>query len=118
MRSLPVLAALLLDSAAAVEDVHVTPLVDARLRYELVDQNGFARDANALPLRVRPGIQLSSGHWSALVEGEGLVAIVDHYNDGTDGHTSLPLVVDPRNAELNRAQFGYAGGNGFAVADG
>src|SRR3954468_4941719 len=118
MRSLPVLAALLLGSAAAAEDVHVTPLVDARLRYELVDQDGFARDANALTLRVRPGIQLSSGHWSALVEGEGLLAIVDHYNDGTNGRAAFPLVVDPRNAELNRAQIRYTGTNGFAVTAG
>jgi hypothetical protein len=121
MRPLPrlaALAALLLGAAAAAQDVHVAPLADARLRYELVDQDGFARDANALTLRVRPGVQLSSGHWSALVEGEATLALVDDYNDGTNGRTAYPLVVDPGNAELNRAQIRYAGANGFAVTAG
>jgi len=111
-------AALLLGSAAAAQDVRVTPLADARLRYERVDQDGIARDADALTLRVRPGVQLSSGHWSALVEGEATWAIVNDYNDGTNGRTAFPLVVDPRNAELNRAQIRYSGGNGFAVTAG
>ncbi len=112
-------AILLLGSgAAAAQDVRVTPLADARLRYELVDQDGFAQDANALTLRVRPGVQLTSGHWSALIEGEGTLAIVDDYNDGTNGHTAFPLVVDPRNAELNRAQIRYSGTNGFAMTAG
>jgi hypothetical protein len=113
-----VLAALLLGSGAAAQDVRVTPLADARLRYEHDDQIGFARDADALTLRVRPGVQLSSGHWSALVEGEATLAIVRDYNDGTNGRTAFPLVADPRNAELNRAQIRYAGANGFAVTAG
>ena len=118
MRLLPLLAALLLGGPAIAQDIRITPLVDARLRYELVDQDGFARDANALTLRVRPGVQLGAGHWSALVEGEGTLAIVDRYNDGTNGHTSFPLVVDPRNLEINRAQIRYAGANGFTVTAG
>lgn len=112
------LAGLLLGGTAAAQDVHVTPLAEARLRFERVDQDGFARNADALTLRLRPGVQLSSGHWSALVEGEATLAIVDDYNDGTNGHTAFPLVVDPRNAELNRAQIRYAGANGFAVTAG
>ena len=112
------MAGLLLGGAAAAQDIHVAPLADARLRYEKVDQDGFARDADALTLRVRPGVQLSSGRWSALVEGEATLAIVDDYNDGTNGHTAFPLVVDPRNLELNRAQIRYAGANGLAVTAG
>lgn len=109
---------LLGSGAAAAQEVRVTPLADVRLRYELVDQDGFVRNANALTLRVRPGVQLTSGHWSALIEGEGTLAIVDDYNDGTNGHTAFPLVVDPRNAELNRAQIRYTGTNGLAMTAG
>ena len=117
MKSLPLLAAALLGSAASAQDFSVKPLLDARLRYENVDQDGIARQADALTLRVRPGLQLSDGGWSALVEGEATVAIDKHYNDGTNGKTSFPLVADPRNAELNRAQVRYAA-KGFAVTAG
>ena len=117
MKSLPLLAAALLGSAASAQDFSVKPLLDARLRYENVDQDGIARQADALTLRVRPGLQLSDGGWSALVEGEATVAIDKHYNDGTNGKTSFPLVADPRNAELNRAQVRYAA-MGFAVTAG
>ena len=114
----PLLAAALVGSAgASAQNIGVKPLLDARLRYENVDQDGIARQADALTLRVRPGLQLSDGGWSALVEGEATVAIDRHYNDGTNGKTRFPLVVDPRNAELNRAQVRYAG-RGFAVTAG
>ncbi|MBO9575283.1 MAG: alginate export family protein [Sphingobium sp.] len=94
---------------AAPDDVKIKPLVDARLRYEHVDQDGIAEAADALTLRVRPGLELSVGkHWSALVEGEATLAIVDRNNDGSNGKSAYPLVVDPRNAELNRAQLRYA----------
>jgi Alginate export len=117
MKNLPLLAAALLGSAASAQGFSVKPLLDARLRYENVDQEGIARQADALTLRARPGLQLSDGGWSALVEGEATVAIDDHYNDGTNGKASFPLVADPRNAELNRAQIRYAGKR-FAVTAG
>ena len=117
-RLLPLLAGLLLSCPAFAQDIRVTPLVDARLRYEHVDQDGFAQKADAVTLRVRPGVQLSHGGWSALVEGEATIAIVDHNNDGTNGRTAYPLVVDPRNAELNRAQLRYSGKHGFGVTAG
>ncbi len=40
--------------------------------------------------------------WSALIEGEGVIALAHGYNDGTNGKTLYPLVVDPENIELNR----------------
>jgi len=118
MRAALAAAALLASAAAAAQDVHVTPLVDARLRYEHDDQVGFARDADALTLRMRPGVQLGAGPWSALVEGEATLAIDRDYNDGTNGRTAFPVVADPRNLELNRAQLRYASANGFAVTAG
>jgi hypothetical protein len=108
-KSLALLAGPLLCGPAFAQDqIKVTPSVDARLRYENVDQDGIARQADALTLRVRPGVTVSSGEWSALVEGEATLAIVNDYNDGTNGKAVYPLVVDPRNVELNRAQIRWA----------
>lgn len=103
-----ILGALAVAGSASAEDLTVKPTIDARLRYENVDQDNIARDADALTLRVRPGLQFQSGRWTALVEGEGTVALVDDYFDGVHGPTNRPLVVDPENYELNRAQLRYA----------
>ncbi|WP_116092620.1 alginate export family protein [Sphingomonas crusticola] len=118
MKTLPFIAGALLAGAAPAQNFAVKPLLDARLRYENVDQDGIARNADALTLRVRPGLQVSRAGWSALVEGEATLAIVDDYNDGTNGKTAFPNVIDPRNAELNRAQIRYTGKQGFAVTAG
>ena len=108
----------LLSDAVCAQEIAVKPLLDARLRYETTQQDGLPRDAEALTLRVRPGVQLTKGGWSALVEGETNLAIVDDYNDGTNGKAAFPLIVDPPNLELNRAQIRYAGENGFALTAG
>lgn len=85
----------------------LTPTIDARLRYEAVDQP--ATDADAVTIRLRPGLALgTSAGFSALVEGEGTLAVVDHYR----GAPFLPangysVVADPENIELNRAQIQY-----------
>ena len=92
---------------ALAANTELTPLADLRLRYETVDQVGFAKDSHALTLRARPGFQIMSGHWSAIFEGEGTAAPINDNNDGTNGKTAFPLIVDPRNIELNRAQIRY-----------
>ena len=94
-------------SGACAQDIALKPLVDARLRYEHVDQDGIAGSADAVTLRVRSGVQASSGPFSALAEAEGTIAIGRRYNDGFNGRP-LPLVADPQNVELNRAQLSYA----------
>lgn len=87
--------------------ITLTPTIDARLRYEGVDQP--ATDADAVTVRVRPGITLgTSAGFSVLVEGEGTLAAVDHFR----GAPFLPangysVVADPENIELNRAQIQY-----------
>ena len=109
MKTLPLLAAALLPCAASAQDFAVKPLLDARLRYENVDQDGIAKDADAVTLRLRPGLQVSDkSGWSALIEGETTLVLDTAYNDGTNGRTQFPLVADPRNTELNRAQIRYA----------
>ncbi|WP_066796261.1 alginate export family protein [Sphingomonas soli] len=118
MRYAPtLLAGLLAGGAAQAQEVTVKPSADVRLRYEHVDQDGLAERADALTLRVRPGVTLTSGEWSALVEGEAVLALIEDYNSGTNGRIAYPLVVDPANLELNRAQIRYAG-KGFGVTAG
>lgn len=92
---------------AEAQDIKLKPLIDARLRYEHVDQDGITDSADAATLRIRSGVQASTGPWSALVESEATIGIDNHYNDGFNGRP-LPVVADPQNIELNRAQLRYA----------
>lgn len=117
-RALLCATGLLAAGAARAQEVKLTPSADVRLRYEHVGQDGLPRDADAVTLRVRPGLAASWKGWSALVEAEGVVALADGYNDGTNGKIRYPLVVDPENVELNRAQLRYAGQDGLAVTAG
>src|SRR5690606_2547661 len=78
------------------------------LRYEHVDQDGLSKNAEALTLRLRGGVQASSGHWSALIEGEGTLTAIARYDDGLKGNTSRPLIADPQTISLYRAQIRYA----------
>lgn len=92
----------------------VTPLLDARLRWEQVDQAGFPDKADAVTARVRSGVALADGPWQLLVEDEATLALVPDYNSGSNARTRYPLVVDPQDIELNRAQLRYAA-HGVAV---
>jgi len=100
--------AALLDSAASAQDIRLTPLIDARVRWEDVDQADIARKADAVTARVRSGLAVASGPLTALVETEATLALAERYDSGTNGRTSFPLVADPQNVELNRAQLRYA----------
>ena len=108
-------AASIASGAAVAEPVRLKPLLDARLRYEHVDQEGPLRDADALTGRVRAGAEAVSGPWSLLVEGEATIAPIDRYFDGVHGPPDRSLVLDPENAELNRAQLRWTGAKNMAV---
>ncbi len=108
IRTLILLLALAPAGAAHAQDVTLKPLGEARLRYETVDQDGLAADADALTLRLRAGVEAKAGRWSALVEGQGTLAVVDDYFDGLHGAATRPLVADPENIALTRAQLRYA----------
>ena len=82
-----------------------TMILDARLRYEHVDQQPFAQDADALTLRARLGFETGKAwNTSLLVEGEAVVPLDSHYNSTTNGHVQYPVVADPEGYELNRLQ--------------
>ena len=89
--------------------ITLTPSLDARVRFETVDQDNAVADAEALTVRLRPGISLGSGGFSLLVEGEGTFGIVNHYNDtnAANGVEPYSVVADPESIELNRAQLQY-----------
>ncbi|WP_157218985.1 alginate export family protein [Flavisphingomonas formosensis] len=100
-------AALAVAGPACAQDIALKPLVDLRARFETVDQDGLARAANALTFRLRGGLQASSGPLSALVEGQGAVAVINHYYDGLHGAAIRPLIADPNDIALYRAQLQY-----------
>ncbi len=96
-------------SPALAQEMKLKPLVDARLRYEGVEQTGTARSAEAVTLRVRAGVEAKGGDFAILVEGEGTLALFERYNNGVNGKTAFPIVADPENAEFNRLQIQYTG---------
>jgi len=89
--------------------ITLDPIFAARLRYETVEQDGIARDAEALTLRTRFGAEVEVSEFSLLVEGEGTAAPVGRYNDTLPGNgiERFPTVADPENFELNRAQVSW-----------
>ena len=116
-RTLILLLAFAPVGAAHAEDVVLKPLGEARLRYESVDQDGLAADAEALTVRVRAGVEAKAGRWTALVEGQGNLAIGGDHVDGLHGAATRPLVADPENIALARAQLRYAS-PAFAITAG
>lgn len=119
MRFLPgllSLAALAVPSLACAAEAPKGLILEARLRYETVAQDGFAKDAQAVTLRTRLGYETPAFHgFKVLVEGENVTALSDRYNSSTNGKTAYPLVTDPETTELNRAQISWTGTQGEAV---
>ncbi|MEO9132024.1 MAG: alginate export family protein [Sphingomonas sp.] len=109
MRALPFQIAGFLATPAAAQTVTVTPILDARLRYEHVEQAPLAKNADALTARIRAGFEAKAGAFALLAESEGVLAITPAYNSGLNGKTAFPLVSDPQNVELNRLQLQYRG---------
>ena len=109
MRHACLLGVALVATPAAAQPLALKPIVDARLRYENVDQDGIAREADAVTMRLRSGVTATTGPWSALVEAEGTLGILNHYNSTTNGKARFLTVADPQTIELNRIQLQYKG---------
>lgn len=83
------------------------PILEIRGRYEVVDQAGFANQAEALTLRTRFGWETGAWHGlKALIEAEDVHA-GGHYNDGVPPAEPYPVITDPDFAEVNRAQLSW-----------
>ena len=100
------------DPVPFAEGFTFDPIIDARLRYEHVDTPTV--DADAATLRLRAGAELKhASGLSLLVEGEGTLAIDNHYNAfpfavaSRQRRTQYAVVGDPQNVELNRLQLAY-----------
>ncbi len=94
---------------ALAEDIKLKPIVEARLRYENVEQAGVLNEADALTLRLRTGVEAKKGAFAFLIEGEGTLALSEKYNSGLNGKGMYPVVADPQNIELNRLQLQFTG---------
>jgi len=80
-------------------------IADVRLRYEFVDQEPFAKDANAVTARARLGFETGKAwNTSLLVEGDAVWPLQTHYNSTINGNVTYPVVADPEAYELNRLQ--------------
>lgn len=79
-------------------------LFDLRARYESVEQDGFAAEAEALTSRLRAGFQTAPLKGTAfLVEGVLVDDLEDAYDSTTNGHAEYPVVADPADfAAINR----------------
>jgi hypothetical protein len=100
--------------AIALSDgVTLTPLIDARLRWEDVDTP--ARDAHAETLRVRAGVQISDAesHLSLLAEGTGTTPFGSafsafSYSTASDQYRPhRATIADGGTLGLNRLQLSY-----------
>lgn len=114
-----VIAALLFAGGAQAEGLDVlryaisggTPNLDARLRWEQVDQTNALSTADAFTVRGRLGY--TTGKWNdldAMVEYEGVSSLLaQEYNSTRNGRTTYSTVADPAGEELNQAWIRYAG---------
>lgn len=79
-------------------------ILNTRLRYEHVDQDGLI-DANASTLRVRLGYETPTfGHFRFLGEVEGVAQLNDDFADTVRFRPGQAIVLDPEALEVNRLQ--------------
>ena len=100
-------SAMFVAGSAQAQDVAFKPILEARTRLEVADQAGLPDDATAVTLRVRAGGTITRKRVSALFEGQANVALVDDFYDGLHGVQTRPLVADPQNIGVSRAQLQY-----------
>ena len=100
------------DGAASLADA-VTGgklLLNLRPRYEHVEQDGKAYDANALTLRTLLGWETASYRgFSATAQLIDVGRANENYNDTKNGRTQFPVVADPDNTDINQIYLDYAG---------
>lgn len=78
------------------------------LRYESVEQDNAAKDADAFTLRTR--LNYTTGNFngfSAAVEVENSTALVDDYKDAIGHGNEYSVVADPDHTELDQAFIAY-----------
>lgn len=87
---------------------------DLRLRNETVTQDNAAKDATALTLRTRVGVESGTvSGFSAAIEFEDTSALVDEYANEQAGFSLVP---DPVGNEINQAKLMYGMGDTKVIA--
>jgi hypothetical protein len=82
--------------------------LDARLRYEFVDQKSRPQTSNATTFRLRAGYEtLAYNGFFAGVEGEITRDLAGRRSDGVRNTPALPVIPDPDSEVLNRAYVGW-----------
>lgn len=86
-----------------------TAKVDFRYRFENVDDDAFAKDANASTLRSRLTFQSGTvGGFSGLLEFDNVTYVgSDDFNSTENGKVDRPVVADPKGTEVNQAWVKY-----------
>ncbi|MDA9919347.1 hypothetical protein N9D72_03590 [Porticoccaceae bacterium] len=81
-----------------------------RYRYEFVDQDGVAEDANASTLKSRLTYKSASYNGlTALMEMDNVTVIGDeNYRTPTNGNVGYPIVADPDGTDFNQAALSYS----------
>ncbi len=94
--------------------------INLRLRHELVDQDGFADNANATTLRTKLGYNTGSFNgFSANIEFEHSGEIFGgNHNNGINGNTGYPAIIDANHTEVNQAKLMYSGIEGTTFVAG
>lgn len=94
--------------------------INLRLRHELVDQDGFTDNANATTLRTKLGYNTATFKgFSATLEFEHSAEFLGgDYNDGINGKTMFPAIIDANHTEVNQAKLIYSGIEGTTLVAG
>ena len=78
---------------------------EARLRYQSLSRDDFLDSAEALTLRFKGRVEFDLfKKTTGLVELDGNVALINNFNDGSNGRLDLPFIPDPEGFDLNRFQ--------------
>ncbi|MFY7835714.1 MAG: alginate export family protein [Novosphingobium sp.] len=102
------------DPIPVADGLTLDPIIDARIRYEGIDQPTV--DADALTVRLRTGLELkhAPSHLSVLVEAEGTLGLSNQYNafpfalpGSSQRRPQFAVVADGESIDLNRAQIMY-----------
>ena len=83
--------------------------INARYRYEFVDQDGLEKEAKASTLRTQIGFETAKLYgFGAHLEIEDVQEIGnDNYNSTINGRSDRPVVADPEGTEVNQAYLAY-----------
>jgi hypothetical protein len=99
----PTPPALAADGKSDAEAKPVSVEWNLRVRNEYVDDDVYQLRADAATGRLRAGLRFRFGdHFSALLEGEGILAANDQYNSTANGNLRYPVIADAQGAEANQ----------------